>query len=182
VLTSFVALVGMRGPGMEFKQLYDTMLKPRRQEIGKAWTAGMNRLGATMRTPHVPVSSSQLRGFASELGRLIRRFSFAVNRALVTYREPILDMQLIQERIANCAMEMFASTAVLSRWDSELQAGTRNGTTATPDHRAADLFLRQSFRNIRRNLAELTDNDDAAVLATANSVLGKESVTGRNGQ
>src|SRR6202011_1843339 len=27
VLTSFVALVGMRGPGMEFKEIYDTMLK-----------------------------------------------------------------------------------------------------------------------------------------------------------
>ena len=30
VLTSFIALVGMRGPGMEFKEIYDTMLKPTR--------------------------------------------------------------------------------------------------------------------------------------------------------
>src|SRR3954452_4477362 len=30
VLTSFVALVGMRGPGMEFKEIYDTMMKPSR--------------------------------------------------------------------------------------------------------------------------------------------------------
>ena len=28
VLTSFIALVGMRGPGMEFKEIYDTMFKP----------------------------------------------------------------------------------------------------------------------------------------------------------
>ena len=182
VLTSFVALVGMRGPGMEFKQLYDTMLKPSRQEIGKAWTAGLNRLGATIRVPDVPVKSTQLRSAAGELGRLIRKFNFAVNKALVQYREPILDMQLVQERIANCAMEMFASTAVLSRWDSELQGGTRNGATSTPDHHAADLFLRHSFRNIRRNLAELTDNDDAAVLATADSVLGKAAAaSGPNG-
>src|SRR5438552_8937145 len=40
VLTSFIALVGMRGPGMEFKEIYDTMLKPSRG-LGKAWTAGM---------------------------------------------------------------------------------------------------------------------------------------------
>ena len=37
VLTSFVALVGMRGPGMEFKEIYDTMFKPTRG-LGKAWT------------------------------------------------------------------------------------------------------------------------------------------------
>src|ERR1041385_942752 len=31
VLTSFIALVGMRGPGMEFKEIYDTMIKPMRE-------------------------------------------------------------------------------------------------------------------------------------------------------
>src|SRR3989440_12527474 len=62
VLTSFIALVGMRGPGMEFKEIYDTMLKPTRQGgIGKAWNAGMSRLGATVRIPDVPIRSSELR-------------------------------------------------------------------------------------------------------------------------
>jgi alkylation response protein AidB-like acyl-CoA dehydrogenase len=181
VLTSFIALVGMRGPGMEFKQMYDTMLKPSRQGIGRAWSAGMNRLGSAVRVPNVPVKSGELRGFAGQLGRLIWRFNVAVNRALVQYREPILDMQLVQERIANCAMEMFASTAVISRWDSELQAGTRNGAATSPDHRAADLFLRRSFHNIRRNLAELGDNEDRALLATADAVLGRTGRSGLNG-
>src|SRR5437773_10687662 len=91
VLTSFIALVGMRGPGMEFKEIYDTMLKPTREGgIGKAWRAGMNRLGATVRIPDVPVHSSQLRSFASQLGRLIWRSNLAVNKSLIRYREPIL--------------------------------------------------------------------------------------------
>src|SRR6476619_538696 len=56
VLTSFIALVGMRGPGMEFKEIYDTMFNPTRG-LGKAWSAGMNRLGAAVRVPNVPVKS-----------------------------------------------------------------------------------------------------------------------------
>lgn len=171
VLTSFIALVGMRGPGMEFKEIYDTMLKPTRGGWGKAWNAGMNRLGAAVRVPDVPVQSSELRAQANQLGRLIWRFNFAVNRALIAYREPILDMQLLQERIAGAAMDLFASTCVLSRYDAELQAGRRNGETAPPQRGAADLFLRQSFRRIRTFLAGLGDNDDEAVLATAKSVL-----------
>src|SRR6059036_2775621 len=128
VLTSFIALVGMRGPGMEFKEIYDTMLKPTRVGgIGKAWSAGMNRLGATVRIPDVPVRSVELRSFGNQLGRLIWRFNLAVNRSLIVYREPILDMQLVQERIAGAAMDLFASTAVLSRWDSEIQFGQGNG-------------------------------------------------------
>ena len=172
VLTSFIALVGMRGPGLELKEIYDTMLKPSRG-LGKAWTAGMNRLGATMRVPDVPVQSEEVRGHARELGRLIWRFNFTVNRALIAYREPILDMQLLQERIAGAAMELFASTCTLSRWDSELQAARRNGASASSQIDAADLFLRQSFRKIRRFLAGLSNNDDKAILLTANTVLAK---------
>src|SRR5690242_18914210 len=144
VLTSFIALVGMRGPGMEFKEIYDTMMKPSRDGMSKAWAAGKNRFTATVRVPDVPVQSERLRGHARQLGRLIRRFNFAVNRALITYREPILDMQLLQERIANASMDLFASTCVLSRLDSEIQFSRRNGDVASPDKSAANLFLRQS--------------------------------------
>ncbi len=47
---------------------------------------------------------------------------------------------------------------------------------------AADLFLRHSFHRIRRFLNELTENDDKALLATANSVLGKDDPAGLNGR
>src|SRR6476660_3803317 len=171
VLTSFIALVGMRGPGMEFKEIYDTMFKQTRERMGKAWAAGKNRLGATVLVPDVPVQSEQLRAQARQLGRLIRHFNFAVNRALITYREPILDMQLVQERIANASMDLFAATCVLSRIDGEIQFAGRNGNAVSPDHSAADLFLRQSFRRIRGFLAGLTDNDDKAVIAAAKSCL-----------
>src|ERR1700757_3316406 len=173
VLTSFIALVGMRGPGMEFKEIYDTMIKPSRDGMSKAWAAGKNRLSATVRVPEVPVQSEQLRAHARQLGRLIWRFNFAVNRALITYREPILDMQLVQERIANAAMDLFASTCVLSRVDGEIQFARRNGESAAPDPSIADLFLQQSFRRIRGFLGGLTDNDDKAMLAAAKSCLAK---------
>jgi acyl-CoA dehydrogenase family protein 9 len=171
VLTSFIALVGMRGPGMEFKEIYDTMLKPFGGRMGKAWTAGMNRLGAAIRIPDVPVQSGELRSLASQLGRTIWRFNLAVNRALIAYREPILDMQLVQERIAGAATELFASSCVLSRRDAETQASRRNGETASLAENPAELFLRQSLRRARRLLAGLNDNEDRTVLRTADSLL-----------
>jgi hypothetical protein len=74
-------------------------------------------------------------------------------------------------------MELFASTCVLSRWDAELQFVRRNGDSAPKTNRAADLFLRQSFRNIRRLLNGLNHNDDKALLATANAVLSKPALS-----
>src|SRR5437879_10374133 len=143
---------------MEFKEIYDTMLKPSRAGIGKAWTAGMHRLGAAVRIPDVPVASAEVGSFANQLGRLIWRFNLAVNKSLIRYREPILDMQLVQERIAGAAMDLFASTAVLSRWDSEIQSAQGNGEKPSQKNTAAELFLRQSFRRIRNFLGGLGDN------------------------
>ena len=82
-------------------------------------------------------------------------------------------MQLVQERIANAAMDLFASACVLARWDGEVQkkATYRNGGSDSPQHRAADLFLRQSFRRIRVNLAGLNDNDDQAILEEGTAAL-----------
>lgn len=182
VLTSFIALVGMRGPGMEFKEILDTMLKPWRIDRMKAWGAGLNRLGAAVKVPGVPVKSESLRSRAGELGRLIWKFNLSVNRALIAHREPIMDMQLVQERIANAAMEMFASACVLSRLDSELQGVGMNGSASPGSHRAAELFLNQSFRRTRNFLSDLTGNGDRELLATADAVLGKSGAPARNGR
>jgi len=180
VLTSFIALVGMRGPGMEFKEIYDTMLKPWRPDRAKAWGAGLKRLSAAVKVPDVPVRSPQLRSYAGQLARLVWRFNFAVDKALITYREPVMEMQLIQERIAVAAMELFATTCVLSRWDSELNAVAKNGEHE-PDHLAADLFVRRSLRKVREALRDLGDNDDRALMNTADALLAKNTPAARNG-
>ena len=99
------------------------------------------------------------------LGRLIWRFNLAVNRALIRHREAILDRQYVQERIANAAMELFASACVLSRWDADLQAGIMHRD------RAAALFIRESLRRVRTFLDGLRDNDDVAITAAAEAVL-----------
>ncbi|KAF5409297.1 MAG: Crotonobetainyl-CoA reductase [Candidatus Udaeobacter sp.] len=158
VLTSFVALVGMRGPGMEFKEIYDTMMKPTRERgIAKAWAAGKQRLGATVRVPEIPVHSAELRWFANQLGRLIWRFNVAVNRALITYREPILDMQLVQEADRKRGDGPFASTCVLSR-RCRASISQRNGSSSSPDQFAADLFCASHSAGFAISAA-LTDNE-----------------------
>ncbi|CAN5136009.1 hypothetical protein BH20VER2_BH20VER2_18930 [soil metagenome] len=58
----------------------------------------------------------------------------------------------------------------------------QNGSGMTPDRRAAELFLKQSFRRIRNFLRDLNDNEDRDLLATANAALGKDTAARKNGQ
>jgi hypothetical protein len=116
--------------------------------------------------------------YAKRLGGLIRRFNVEVDRALIRYREEILERQYVQERIARAAMELFASACTLSRWDAEHQAGRAQYEANGAPHGAAELFLRGSFRRTRRSLAEMHENDDAAVTATADWVLQHGGIMG----
>ncbi len=164
VLTSFIALVGMRWPGTQLKEIWEAIHHPW-EHLRTAWQGGMDRAGSVLFAPDVPVRSPLLQPHAVRLGRTIWRFNLAVDRALIQYREDILDRQYVQERLARTAMELYASACVLSRWDSEL-ASAADAPSPIPDP-TPDLFLKSSFRRIRRALAELRDNDDAATSAAA---------------
>jgi acyl-CoA dehydrogenase family member 9 len=168
VLTSFIALVGMRAPGEQLREILEALQHPW-GELRKMWLLGLDQVGAAVRAPEVSVQTPALQPHATRLGELIRRFNVEVDRALIRHREEILDRQYVQERIARAAMELFACACVLSRWDSEVQAGVAK--TDGPSHGAAEVFLRGAFRRARRSLAEMHENDDAAITATADWVL-----------
>jgi acyl-CoA dehydrogenase family member 9 len=175
VLRAFICLVGMRGVGENLKRVKETIYSP------LTWLRhGRKRLAARLLTPEVPVKQSVLLGHeAGELGRRIREFGNAVYNVLFQHREGVFEKQLVQERIAEAAMDLYASACVISRLDS-LPVGT------TPE-RELDLtvgryFLRTANRRIKQQLAALWDNDDEHTVATANAVLSAERRTGRNGQ
>jgi alkylation response protein AidB-like acyl-CoA dehydrogenase len=168
VLTSFIALAGMRGPGLQLQELWEALHHPV-GGLGKMWRIGIARVGAALTAPSVPVRNAALRPHAQQLGELIRKFNVEVDRALIQRREAIVERQYVQERITRAAMELFASACVLSRRDAELQL-TAPSADGAP-HSAANLFLRRSFRRIHRELAELRDNDDPSVTAVADHEL-----------
>lgn len=160
VLTSFIGLVGMRGPGEDMRAIAES--KPLAM-IGKGFGFLAQQIGRRFSSPAVPVRSPRLSGHAKRLGRLIGRFGLAVDRTLIKYREDVLERQLPQERIAVAAMELFASACTLSRRDAEL-SGSDGGRT---EDGVAELFLDLSARKIKSALAGLKDHDDDALLRAA---------------
>src|SRR5437899_6632921 len=164
VLTSFIALVGMRAPGEQLREILEALQHPW-GELRKVWLLGLDQVGAAVRAPEVPVRSPQLQSYAGRLGEMIRRFNVEVDRALIRHREEILERQYVQERMARAAMELFASACVLSRWDAELAVDGAESAVDGASHSPAELFVRGSFRRARRSLAEMHENDDALVTA-----------------
>ncbi|MDA1054460.1 MAG: acyl-CoA dehydrogenase family protein [Planctomycetota bacterium] len=168
VLTSFIGLVGLRDPGERLKSVGEALQQPLRG-VGTLARFAAGEITRRITLPPVSVQSPTLQPHARRLARLVRRFALQAQRQLIRHREKILDRQLVQQRIANAAMELYASTCVLSRRDAELQSADRDRVTSQAD--VVELFLRHSSRRIDDNLRALTENDDAHLVAAARDAL-----------
>jgi alkylation response protein AidB-like acyl-CoA dehydrogenase len=169
VLLSFIALVGMRAPGLQLKAVWEALHQP----LGGLRTIlqfGRERTAGILFSPEVPVHTPSLKPHAHRLARLIQKFGAEVQRVLRRHREAILDRQYVQARIAEAAMELFASSCVLSRLDSErshLNTSANIPSAVERDHTAAHYFLVTSARRMRRAIADLHNHDEEDRLTTA---------------
>jgi alkylation response protein AidB-like acyl-CoA dehydrogenase len=170
VLRAFIALVGMRGVGEELKGVLDAFSHPVK-ERGKLWSFVRDQVGVRLSSPEVPVQSPNLKREAGQLARRVKEFVLAVQTTLRRHREAILQMQYVQERIADAACELYASSCTLSRLDHLLTHTNGNPGEAKRDEAAGRYFLKLSDRRIRQSLASLNDNEDADTTATADAVL-----------
>jgi acyl-CoA dehydrogenase family member 9 len=168
VLTSFIALVGMRNPAEELREVRDALYHPWRERgtLGRFMAGIFPRL---LRIQRLPVQSPELGPHAHAFSRLVHRFGVKVVSTLMRHREAILDRQLVQEPIAEAAMELYASACVLSRRDAELTGGSERPAAWEPA--AADLFLRQSARRVREALGRVGGSENAAITDLAQRVL-----------
>jgi alkylation response protein AidB-like acyl-CoA dehydrogenase len=169
VMRVFIALVGMRGPGEAIKKMLDHPFRERGSLLRFLGRQLGSRLHLSL--PDIPVQSARLRAEARELARRVREFGLAVVDTLRRYREAVLERQYVQERIADAACELYASSCTLSRLDHLLTPGNGNPAEMDRDLAVGQYFLKLSDRRVRQCLATLKDNDDEATTATANAVL-----------
>jgi alkylation response protein AidB-like acyl-CoA dehydrogenase len=183
VLKAFIAVVGCRGPGERLKALRDDMLGGRwsLRKIGQSLGV-LGKLTApwlTTGTPDVPVQSHDLRDDAHTLGKLVREFGLKLPHVFMGLKDEatFAQAELVHERIADVAIDLYVSSCVLSRLDYLLTKAAGNGKPAAADPYAdvvsGRYFLNLAFRRIRERFAALDDNDDTSLLESAKSMLGK---------
>ncbi len=165
VLLSFIALSGIRGPGMRMKEVAGALKRPW-TSLGPIGQFGNAALRLRFSAPRVPVQSAELQPVARQLGKLIRRLGITVQHALIRHREEIFERQLVQERIAWIAMELFATACALSRWDNDLMHGHRSQDFV------ARLFIGDSLRCAKTSLRAMSANNDKLLMGAAEKVIG----------
>lgn len=184
VLKAFIAVVGMRGVGEALKGVLGAIKNPFK-EFGTLWRFGKAQLVQKFTSPDIPVQSPDLRQEAKELANRVRDFGVAVQQTLAHFRkkalrdkngdkneelaimEVVLKSQYMQERLADAACDLYASSCTLSRLDHLMAHSNGHPTDQARDIQAGRYFLILANRRIQSNLGSLWDNDDEATTATA---------------
>lgn len=175
VLKAFVAVVGCRAPGEYLKTLRDDM-------TGGRWSLG--KIGAALgvgtrlvipwaaSTPNVPIQSAKLDDEAGTFARQVRKFGLELPHVFLRLKDEtrFVQAQLIHERIADIAIDLYVSACVLSRLDYLL---LHPSTDPHASLAAGRYFLKIANRRINANFAALTDHDDTDCVNVADGVLEK---------
>lgn len=160
ILRLFIALNGVQGPAERLKELGAALRRPIRNFgllSGYAASRVRSALGATdtIDTPLHPRLAEHKAYFEKHVGEL----ADCTQKAILKHRKEIIERQFVLERLAQMAIELFATACVLARTQQLLDAA---GAEAHAHELAlCDLFCVESGRRFRDARQALDVREDA---------------------
>ncbi len=175
ILRALIALSGLQQPGEQLKAVGKAFRDPLRS-LGAIGSYLGGRVRRQLVKPEMHRVHEALRPEADLVCATVQDLSIAVQKLLVEHGKGVIERQFHQERLANAAMDLFLSTATLSR--ATWAIGKAGGVTqAAADLDNARIFISSAMRRTRRALRALERNQDARLKALAERALEDGSLT-----
>jgi acyl-CoA dehydrogenase family protein 9 len=150
VLRLFIALNGVQAPAEALKEIGSALRRPLRNLglLGGYATSRVKlRLGQTS-TLDIELHE-RLKKHKDYFEKHVAELGGATDRAIIRHREKIIDRQLVLERLANMAIDLFATACVIARTQSLIdERGVEN---CEREITLCDLFCVEAGRHFRAN-------------------------------
>jgi hypothetical protein len=175
VLRALIALSGLQQPGEQLKALGQAFRDPLRS-LGAIGSYLGGRVKRQLGKPEFRRVHPALKSEAEMVANSVHRLAVGVEKLLVGHGKGVIERQFHQERLANSAIDIFLSSATLSRatWAIERAGGPEK---AQADLDNARIFISMAMRRTRRALRALQRNQDARLKAIAERALESGSLT-----
>lgn len=160
VLRLFIALNGVEGPAGRLKEVGVALKRPMRNLGLLSGYAAARVRGALGATPTLDVElHPRLADHKRYFEKHVAELKSAAERAIIQHKAELLDRQLVLERLANMAIELFARAATISRTQRLLADGDE--ATHADVLALCDLFCVLSGRRFRAARNALDNSEDA---------------------
>lgn len=171
ILRLFIALSGMQERGEYLKKIGNALKGPIKGFGVLTGYAGqwVNRRVSTERIHSVDPSLS---GPKVQFETWAKNLHFAAERALVHNGKNIIYREMITERLANAAIDLYAMIAAISRVDTKI---SEKGVAACRQEISlCNVFCEQAWRRVRRNLLMVDNNNDRAMKELAEYIVQEQ--------
>ena len=159
VLRLFIALNGIQAPAEALKEIGSALRRPLRNLglLGGYATSRVKlRFGQTS-TLDIEVHE-RLKKHKDYFEKHVAELGGATDRSILRHRENIVDSQLVLERLANMAIDLFATACVIARTQSLIDE--RGAETCDREIALCDLFCMEAGRRFRGNRKMLDARGD----------------------
>ncbi|MFL5558299.1 MAG: acyl-CoA dehydrogenase family protein [Gemmatimonadaceae bacterium] len=159
VLRLFIALNGVQAPAQALKEVGSALRRPLRNLglLGGYATSRVRlRLGQTS-TLDIDLHE-RLRKHKDYFEKHVAELGGGTDRAILRHREKIVDSQLVLERLANMAIDLFATAAVIARTQSLIDE--RGAGACEREIALCDLFCVEAGRRFRANRNMLDNREE----------------------
>ena len=174
ILRALIALMGLQQPGEEMKAVGKAFKDPL-HSIGAISSYLTGRVKRTLVKPDFTKVHPLLHDEAEMVAENIHALAQAVEKALIEHGKAIIERQMLHERMANAAIDIYLSTAVLSRVTSAIHKHGEKGAAADLD--AARIFVPMAMRRTRRAIRALDRNQDERMRELAQRALDSGDLT-----
>ena len=159
VLRLFIALNGVQAPAEALKEVGSALRRPLRNLgllSGYATSRVKLRLGQTS-TLDIELHD-RLRKHKEYFEQHVAELGSATDRLIIRHREQIVDSQLMLERLADMAIDLFATASVIARTQSLIDE--RGIETCERGIALCDLFCVEAGRRFRANRGMLDSREE----------------------
>ncbi|HET8770952.1 MAG TPA: acyl-CoA dehydrogenase family protein [Gemmatimonadaceae bacterium] len=174
ILRALIALMGLQQPGEELKAVGAAFKDPL-HSIGAISSYLKGRVKRTVVKPDFTKVHESLEDEADMVARNVQALGLAVEKALIEHGKGIIERQMLQERMANAAIDIYLATAVLSRVTSVI--GRIGLEAAAADLDTARIFVPMAMRRARRQIRAMERNQDGRMVALAQRALETGDLT-----
>jgi acyl-CoA dehydrogenase family protein 9 len=176
ILRLFVGLNGIQGPAEELKELAGALRSPL-QNLGVVSSFAAQRVASVLgkRDRFAVELHESLKPHAAYIERHVAELAQATQKAITTHKRDIIHRQLVVERLADMAIELYARATTIARTQRLILE--RGADACSREIALCALFCVQSGRRFRATRMELDgtagDTIDALRLEVAARVRGE---------
>jgi len=167
ILRIFIALAGVQERGEYLKKMGKALKDPIKG-FGLITDYAVHYMKERLTTGRIREVHESLKEAKARFEEYAKNLHITTERVLMRYGKEIIQKEMIQNRLANAAIDLFGMIACISRVESDIQSKGVNN--CENDILLCNVFCEKAWRRIRRNILMVDKNDDSNLIKIAEIV------------